>query len=111
MGPWFIGVALGYILFTNKDKTLNISKKVNAALWIAALSVLSTVSILYQPIFDGRNQSLTVNAIFMAITRPMWALGICWIIFACCKLKTGGIIKWFLEHPYWQPIGMKRKKN
>jgi hypothetical protein len=106
MGPWMIGIAFGYILFTFKDKTVSISKTLNAVLWVIALSILATVSILYQPFnVPGNTQSLVSNAIFMALTRPLWALGVCWIIFACYKLKTGGVIKWFLEHPFWQPIG------
>lgn len=39
-----------------------------------------------------------------AVQRELWACSICWIVFACHKLKSGGIIRRFLSHPSWQPL-------
>jgi peptidoglycan/LPS O-acetylase OafA/YrhL len=34
----------------------------------------------------------------------LWACSVCWIIFACHHLKTGGLIRSFLSHRFWQPL-------
>jgi hypothetical protein len=44
------------------------------------------------------------DAFFESTHRIVWAIFISWIIFACHHLKSGGILKKFLEHRYWQPL-------
>lgn len=106
MGPWLVGIMLGYILYTYKDKTIRISKRLNAFLWILSLSVLTVVVCLVQPLrLPGNATSLASNAFYIAFHRLAWTIAVCWIIFACQKLKTGGIIRWFLSLAQWQPIG------
>lgn len=106
LGPWMVGIVLGYTLHKTKDKTIVVSKKLNSSLWLTSLSVLTLVVVLSQP-FNSPSYSTTLiaNAFYMAFHRLAWAIALSWIIFACQKLKTGGIIRWFLSHPYWQPIG------
>lgn len=36
--------------------------------------------------------------------REPWALTICWIIFACHQLNSGGLLRIFLSLPLWQPL-------
>lgn len=38
------------------------------------------------------------------MSRNSWALSIAWIILSCYS-GGGGIFKWFLELPIWQPLG------
>lgn len=106
LGPWMIGIVLGYSMFKLKDKSVEISKSMNAAMWIVALSGLSLIMALSFPLSNSYNNTTTLipNAIFMAFSRVIWSIGISWIIFACHQLKTGGIIKWFLELRHFQPI-------
>lgn len=106
IGPWMVGITLGYILYKQRNQRLQISKGVNAALWIASLSILLIVMLTLYPlrlIFDNES-TLTQNAAYVAFHRLLWAIAIAWIIFACHHLKTGGIIKWFLELRQFQPI-------
>lgn len=106
MGPWLVGIVLGYILHTFKDKTVLISKRLNAVLWVLSLSVLISVVCLVQPLRSPNNQtSLVANAFHIAFHRLAWSIAVSWMIFACQKLRTGGIIRWFLSLPQWQPIG------
>jgi peptidoglycan/LPS O-acetylase OafA/YrhL len=42
--------------------------------------------------------------VLVATDRELWASALCWIIFACHSLKSGGIIKRFLSHHAWQPL-------
>lgn len=104
-GPWMVGIVLGYILHNSNEIKITISRKLNSTLWVLALSVLVTVLVIIQPLREPMNQtSLLFNASYHAFHRLAWAGAIFWIIFACQKLKTGGIIRWFLSLPQWQPI-------
>lgn len=53
---------------------------------------------------DLNDTTLLANAFYTGFYRNSWALASAWMIFACHN-GTGGIIKWFLELPQWQPIG------
>lgn len=44
------------------------------------------------------------DAFYEATHRIVWALFIAWIIFVCHHLKSGGILKIFLEHRFWKPL-------
>lgn len=106
LSTWMTGIVVGYILFTYKSKKIQISKTANAFLWILALSILVTSMIVHQPFYvPNHRESLLANAFFMGFNRLAWSIGISWVILACHNLRTGGIIKWFLELPQWQPIG------
>jgi hypothetical protein len=106
LGPWMMGITLGYILHTLKDKKVAISRGLNAALWILSLSLMTTVVLFIQPLRNPMNKPSAVsNSLYIAFHRLTWSVALCWIIFACHKLKTGGIVRWFLSLPQWQPIG------
>lgn len=122
MGPWLIGMILGYVLFIHKSNQIEVQEPGkarntrdpieidpvwNAVLWIAALSTLLAVVFLSQPFRHPKNDhSLISNAIYIALSRLAWAVALSWIIFACHSQKHSGyIVQWFLEAPFWQPIG------
>lgn len=106
MGPWMFGILLGYISYTYKSKTVNISKRLNSFLWITSLSFITFSVVSYLPFYTpGRESPVALHALQFTLGRALWAIGVCWIIFACQMLKTGGIIRWFLTIPQWQPIG------
>lgn len=44
------------------------------------------------------------NSFWMAVLRNSWGFAIAWVILAC-HCGSGGIFKWFLELPCWQPLG------
>lgn len=104
-GSWLVGMTLGFILHSYNDTNLKISKPLNAFGWIAALSTLIGITLLHKHFTGLENEALFSPAVFMAFKRPIWSIGVGWIIFACHKLKTGGFIKWLLELSIWQPIG------
>lgn len=105
-GPWFIGIVLGYVLYIHRGKTFKINPWLNAFMWILSLSVLASVTLLQHVLtISGEDTAIGWHAFFNAFQRNLWACALCWIIFACQHLKTGGIIRWFLSLPQWQPIG------
>ncbi|KAG5684550.1 hypothetical protein PVAND_013776 [Polypedilum vanderplanki] len=103
-GPWFIGIILGYILYENREKTIKISNRLNAFMWFLSLSALITVMMLQHAFMLSTGTSTAAHAFYIAIQRNVWAVGLCWIIFACQNVKTGGFIRWFLSLSQWQPI-------
>jgi peptidoglycan/LPS O-acetylase OafA/YrhL len=50
------------------------------------------------------NLSWLEEPVYRPIFRELWACAVCWIIFACHNLKTGGFIRTFLSHRFWQPL-------
>ncbi|XP_070501268.1 nose resistant to fluoxetine protein 6-like [Chironomus tepperi] len=104
-GPWFVGIILGYYLFINQGRKIAISKIFNGFMWIFSLSVLFSVVFL-QLGFSSATDEIPrgYHITFLAFHRNLWGVALCWIIFACQNLKTGGIIRWFLSLPQWQPI-------
>lgn len=104
-GPWLFGMTLGYILFKYRNKKIEINKTLNAILWITSIATLTTIVLLALPLNKQNNETkIGFNAFYLAFHRITWAYEICWIIFACQKLKSGGFIRWFLCLPQWQPI-------
>lgn len=106
LGPWMIGITLGYILFKLRGKKVEMSGAVNAAMWITAFSVLSAIMAISFPMSNSYNNQteLLANAFFLAFHRIAWSIAVAWIVFACHHLKTGGFVKWFLELRQFQPL-------
>lgn len=103
-GPWFIGMIFGYFMYHQRGKTFKINWALNALLWILAFSNLIIIMLISHEFTITEITSQAANSTFMAFQRNLWAVSICWIIFACQHLKTGGIVRWFLSLPHWQPF-------
>lgn len=105
IGPWILGMMLGYIFYQLRGIKCQISRKLSFLLWSLTLFCMWLAA--YFSLFlirTGEHLELLDNAIFMGIKRLIWALGLAWIIFACQKLETGGFIRWLLCLNFWQPI-------
>lgn len=97
MPVWLIGVTAGYLVFNFKDKKFKINKALNVFIWLITLLVLNLI-VFSQIFFVKTEKNNFLNGLFNAFARPLWALGICWIIFACVT-KNGGIVNTFLSLP------------
>ncbi|KAF2881929.1 hypothetical protein ILUMI_24244 [Ignelater luminosus] len=104
--PWLMGIILGYIIFDIKQKRskISINTFINILLWLVALSILLAC------VFTGQNMledtyvyDKFANAVYIALMRPGWALGVSWVIFACIT-GHGGPINWFLSLPVFQVL-------
>ncbi|KAG5670254.1 hypothetical protein PVAND_000531 [Polypedilum vanderplanki] len=105
---WLIGVGLGFLIHERREEKAKINCFFDSLLWILSLAVIATIimiSHVFQTPIVSYSTSLLSNAIFMAIHRIFWSLAVAYIIFACENLKTGSIVRWFLSHSYWKPIG------
>lgn len=71
---------------------------------------LSIATITYA-VFGGYRYYQLINSqstalefgMFVALTRVIWSIAICYIIFACAR-DYGGPVNWFLSHTIWQPF-------
>lgn len=106
MPPWLIGIILAFVFYKTKDRNISIGKGLSTTLWIVSFALGAAVVGLMHPIFQYKNNqtSLELDAIYNAFHRTVWAIAVAWLIFACHKLKSGGLVRWFLSLPEWQPI-------
>jgi hypothetical protein len=104
---WIAGMVLGYFTFFQKNQRIKINKFLNAALWILSISLIFTTIVGRIPIHIQRNNTTSreMIAFYHSSSKIGFIFALSWIIFACQQLKTGGIIKWFLSFPHWQPLG------
>ncbi|KAL7012540.1 hypothetical protein ACKWTF_014911 [Chironomus riparius] len=105
MGPWFIGMTTGYLIYKNRIEKFKLPKIFFTIMWIIALSTIFAVILGFYPFMQMNNNTTTVfqNAFYLATFRNAFACGVAWIIFGC-ENGTGGVVRWFLSWPHWQPI-------
>lgn len=46
MGPWFTGMFLGYIMYQNRRKKVEMNPILNAAVWILCLTVFAAITMV-----------------------------------------------------------------
>ncbi|XP_075234541.1 nose resistant to fluoxetine protein 6-like [Lycorma delicatula] len=104
-GPWFVGLALGYILRKIDGKRVKIPSVWVKIGWILSFFVGSTVimSIVYFH-QDDIQYNRILSSSYTGFYSTLWALSIAWLIFAC---ETGyGRPVWrFLSWRLLQPLG------
>lgn len=72
------------------------------AMWIVVFSVIVFL-FLYQNEAD-HNHTRIKSTFFFPLQRPLWALCLCWISYACLS-GNGGFINIFLSLPSFQVMG------
>ncbi|CRL04333.1 CLUMA_CG017427, isoform A, partial [Clunio marinus] len=99
LGQYFIGILTGYIIYDYKKLNLRLSNSKIALGWAFSICIIS------DRIFNFLSPSIsTLHHIYDAVRDDMWACSICWIVFACHCLKSGGFFRAFLSQHSWQPI-------
>ncbi|KAL1491689.1 hypothetical protein ABEB36_012250 [Hypothenemus hampei] len=102
---WIIGGFLGYYLAKTEKRnySIKLNKYVVAVSWLAAFAVLISCIFLGQDVLMDSQYHPYSNALYNTFARPAWALGICWVIYACC-VGYGGIINLILSWPVFQVL-------
>ncbi|KAK9886947.1 hypothetical protein WA026_019204 [Henosepilachna vigintioctopunctata] len=93
---WLIGVANGYFIFEYKETKFIIPRTIKILLWISTFIIMNCI--VFGQIFVVKQENTFYSAIFNAFGRPIWALTINWIIFACIT-NNGGFVNTFLSTP------------
>lgn len=92
MGPWFLGMTLGYII--HRYKRVKLNAVFNAIMWTVCLSIFAAITIGSYEMFKSpmyNETTLLENAFYLALHRNGWALASAWMIFACHN-GTGKIL-------------------
>lgn len=87
MGPWFVGMTLGYILHKTRGKKIKMNPIANAVMWILCLSVFTAVTLgtlqIFKPKgFDNISTQLE-NSFYISLYRNGWSVACFWLVFAC----------------------------
>jgi peptidoglycan/LPS O-acetylase OafA/YrhL len=97
VGPWFIGMTLGYILHKSKGKKIHLNPIVDALMWILSLSILIAITVSCVHIFKQPANRNTVTQLegsfYIALYRNGWSLALFWVVYAC-QNGSGGIVRW-----------------
>uniref|UniRef100_A0A2A4JEF1 Acyltransferase 3 domain-containing protein n=1 Tax=Heliothis virescens TaxID=7102 RepID=A0A2A4JEF1_HELVI len=96
--PFFVGMLFGYIV---KTKKLEMSKITTACYWVAAFSLSTFIIYTSYPISQPDWDNQLADSLYNSFIRPLWALFIGSMIFACCN-GYGGPINWFLSLSVWK---------
>ncbi|XP_076316444.1 nose resistant to fluoxetine protein 6-like isoform X2 [Tachypleus tridentatus] len=90
MGPFLVGVTLGYILYSNGRKVV-LKKRYVTLGWF--LAFVCSVLALYGmwPAYEGNLPNDLASAMYSALARTAWAIGLAWLTFAC-TVGYGGFI-------------------
>ncbi|XP_064616908.1 nose resistant to fluoxetine protein 6-like [Liolophura sinensis] len=103
MGPYLVGMTLGYILYRTKCK-VSLPRSYVLVIWLAATAC--GISVIYgMKGVNSNDVQLTndVNALYNAISRTAWALALAWVVFACCT-GHGGVVNRILSWDIFVPL-------
>jgi peptidoglycan/LPS O-acetylase OafA/YrhL len=104
IGEYFIGIIAGYLMYDLKIseniRASKVQKVLSAFGWLLSMGFTFTHVYLNPKSF----LSQTSQNVYDAVSKELWVMSICWIIFACHHLKSGGVIRSFLSHQSWQPL-------
>ena len=105
IGPYLIGILLGYIIFKNYRTTF--SKQLNwiihLALWGVAIIVGMSVVYGFYGSYHGHEVSKAGNIAYFMLARPAWGVTLA-IVTYVCHYGYGGVIDKFLSLPLWVPL-------
>ncbi|GLV35422.1 uncharacterized protein CBL_01428 [Carabus blaptoides fortunei] len=104
-GPWLIGIIMGYFLFkikSNKATQIHLSGLQALGGWLVSGAVMLTIIFAQHNLLDKYDR--VGNAFFNGLHRHVWALCLCWIVYACTQ-GYGGPINTFLSWTPFQILG------
>ncbi|XP_015188578.1 PREDICTED: nose resistant to fluoxetine protein 6-like [Polistes dominula] len=98
IGPSLVGVITAFIVIKLNNKLLWKKKTIIFFSILASLCNLLVLFGLYE-----RRISVLNAAIYVALSRTVWAIGIAWLLIACCT-NNGGIVNSILSWKVWIPF-------
>ncbi|XP_055845273.1 nose resistant to fluoxetine protein 6-like [Episyrphus balteatus] len=102
--PWLVGIVLGYFMYTNRNKTFQIPVIVQLIGWIVSLGTMFFT--IFGPHFFLEfpyDSTVGIAGATESLKHVVWALALSWIVFVC-HFGYGGLVNYFLSHPFWQPL-------
>ncbi|XP_013175537.1 PREDICTED: nose resistant to fluoxetine protein 6-like, partial [Papilio xuthus] len=102
--PFFVGMIFGYIIYSWKGKKLTSTMVIAMMFWLCCLSIFGIILYMLYINMQLEWDNQTADSFINSFVRPLWGLGLGWIIFACVK-GYGGPINWFLSLSVWKLPG------
>ncbi|KAI1289959.1 Nose resistant to fluoxetine protein 6 [Halotydeus destructor] len=102
VGPYLVGMVLGYILYT-MDGKLHLSQNQSRLGWLIATVANLGVLFAMAPANMGYLPSPSMAALYSATSRTIWASSLAWITYACIAGR-GGFMSAFLSWKIWVPM-------
>ncbi|XP_026315722.1 O-acyltransferase like protein-like [Hyposmocoma kahamanoa] len=99
--PFFLGMCFGYLIHYWRERNIRITKVVNCILWVFSLAILSFAFYATTPMKNADFDKQIYDNFVNSFMRPVWALGLGWLILACAE-GYGGPINWFLSLQFWK---------
>ncbi|CAG9826625.1 unnamed protein product [Diabrotica balteata] len=101
-----MGIMMGIFIRERKEKPFlygKISKPglTNFLIWILILAMMGVLVVFYQVIIISMDYSDRAVAGFYTICRPLWCLGLSWMVYSSYH-GYGGIVNWILVRPTLQ---------
>lgn len=103
MGPYIVGLLLGYILHRCRGKHIKLHWVINILGWMLATALALIVLIGLFDYANGKEPSLQLSAFYNALSRPAWGLCIAWVIFSCVT-GNAGPVNALLSWAGWIPL-------
>lgn len=73
--------------------------------WLLSLTAIAAVIVVNHQLNSKIDTNYTsfAHGLYDTLSRVIWAIAMCYIIFACVH-DSSGPIDWFLSHRFWQPM-------
>ncbi|GLG92879.1 uncharacterized protein GBIM_00429 [Gryllus bimaculatus] len=102
--PWLLGVLLGYILRECRKEKPVIHPVLITCGWITSTVLMTgALNAAYPFQQPGWKYNRVEAAFWLSLFRPLWAVGLGWIIFACDQ-GYGGLVDKILSWNFFQPL-------
>lgn len=104
--PYLIGFALAYLMQTTRLSSIKLSARTCSLAWICASVSMLLVLFCMLPAFNQPHvvPSKLVSAIYSSLSRPIWALSVGWIVFACATNNCWPIVASLLGAKMFVPL-------
>lgn len=89
LGPYLIGVLLGYVLFKNANRKVSIRPAINCAIWTFMMGVGMSILMSTRSWNRGVPWTPLEAGMYAGLHRTAWAVVIAWVTFACATGNGG----------------------
>ncbi|XP_003424053.1 nose resistant to fluoxetine protein 6-like isoform X2 [Nasonia vitripennis] len=98
IGPYIVGMITAYIVIRLNNK-LELRRRTVVTGWLLGSSC--NLVVLFGLV--DKQISVLLSAFYVAFSRTVWAIGLAWLLVACCT-KHGGIVNKILCFKAWIPL-------
>ncbi|KAF7271005.1 hypothetical protein GWI33_016065 [Rhynchophorus ferrugineus] len=91
---YFLGFTLGFYIRCKRHRKYIFDKITNLILWAISLTLMLGTLLIYQQFSLGSQHSHLIRSLSYTFTKPVWCIGLSFIIYSCVYGKGGFINSW-----------------